>query len=488
MTKKLKIVHLSSEISPYSKSGGLGDVIQALPKAQAKLGHQIIIITPRYGIIKNQEKEGKIKTETVMENLMIEFKGYSFNCKFKKIISSNNENNPLIYLFAQEELFGKHSKLYGYENDNLRFLVFDLAILKFFEFLNLEPDIIHCHDWQTALIPNYLKLQYQKSPFFKKTASVLTIHNISFQLGHNWWEIKEPDDGKGLPLLEKNKIEKINFLKRGVLNADVINTVSERYAQEILTKEYGQGLENFLNKRKDDVYGIINGIDYEVFNPSFDKNLYANYDWNSLNKKQKNKLALQKELGLKQDIQIPMIGLSHRLTEQKGFNLLAGIIHSLLRQELQIVIVGSGEKEYVKIFKDLAKKYPKKIAAISPFAEKMSSKVYAASDMYLLPSRFEPCGMSQLISLRYGSIPIVHETGGLSETITDFNPKTNKGNGFTFKVYDKYDLLITISRAIETFKHHLVWERLTWQAMGQSYSWELPAKKYLLLYRRALKK
>lgn len=488
MKNKLKIVHISSEVSPYSKSGGLGDVVHALPKAQAKLGHEVIIITPRYGMVKNQEKEGKIKTENVKENLSLEINGEKINYKFKKANLSDNGLNLPVYFFSQEELFGRHSKLYGYENDNLRFLAFNLAAIELLEQIGFEPDIIHCHDWQTALVPNYLKLKYQESPFFKKTSIILTIHNITFQLGHNWWEIKDTDDGKGLPPLEKDKIEKINFLKRGIIHADAINTVSERHAQEILTKEFSQGLENILNKRKDDVYGIINGIDYEVFNPAFDKNIYVNYDWNSLNKKIENKLALQKELGLKQDKEIPMIGLSNRLTEQKGFDLLMEIIKHLLNQELQIVIVGSGEKEYINFFKKIAKRHAKKIAVVSPFTEEMSSKVYAASDMYLLPSRFEPCGLSQLVSLRYGSIPIIHETGGLSDTITDFNPRTNKGNGFTFKNYVKYELLIAITRAIETYKHCLVWERLTWQAMGQSYSWELPAKKYLLLYRKILKK
>ncbi len=486
MPRHFKIVHIASEVAPFSKTGGLADVVSALTTHLVKLGHQVIIITPLYGFIREKINKGEIKAELVDSEIPLSVAGEKYLCRFFK--SELIKDLP-VYFVDQYKLFGCHSKLYGYPNDNLRFMLFDLASIELLKLLNFEPNIIHCHDWQTGLIPNYLKLNEKENPLFDQTAIVYTIHNISFQLGHSWWKIplEERDDGKNLPPQDKDKIERINFMKRGIRFADVINTVSERHAKEILTPEFGQELDGLLRKRKERVFGIINGIDYSVFNPLFDKYIYYNYDQNSLDKKIKNKLALQKELNLEVDKNIPILGLTSRLTEQKGFELIKEIIKPLLRQNLELVIVGSGQKEYVDFFKKISRKYPSKIAFINPFSEEMERKVFAGSDMYLMPSRFEPCGISQLKSLRYGSIPIVHETGGLSDTISDFNPRTGRGNGFVFKTYEPADLLVAITRAVETYKYPQVWGKLTWQAMKESFSWNLPTKKYLLLYRRALK-
>ena len=300
------------------------------------------------------------------------------------------------------------------------------------------------------------------------------------------------DSGKNAPSVDLEKMEYINFTKRGILYADVINTVSERHAKEILTAEFGQGLEKILQKRKKDVYGIINGIDYKVHNPLTDKHIYYKYDWGSLRNKKKNKLALQKEFGLTKGKDIPMLGFSNRLSEEKGVLLLQKTIHILLKLNLQIVIVcdNYGNKEYVKFFKKIARIYPDKfiIYVKKPFPEDMESKMFAASDMFLMPSSFEPCGISQMKSLRYGSVPIVHKTGGLSDTINDFNPCINKGNGFVFNSYNKEEFLMAIARALENYKYPKVWEYLVWRGIKQSFSWELPAKKYLTLYKIAIKK
>jgi len=236
-----------------------------------------------------------------------------------------------------------------------------------------------------------------------------------------------------------------------------------------------------------DLYGIINGIDYTIYNPAYDKKIKYPYDWNSLRRKKKNKLLLQKKVGLEENPDTPLIGLVNRLTEQKGFNLIMENIDILMRLPLQMVIVGSGYREYVLFFRKMARKYPKKIGIYTPFTEEMASKVYAGSDMFLMPSRFEPCGLSQLISLRYGSIPIVHETGGLSDTITNFSPKTRKGNGFVFRQFNGADFLVALTRALENYKYSQTWEHLTWRAMQQTYSWVLPAKKYVRLFSIAIK-
>ncbi|MFH1367456.1 MAG: glycogen synthase [Patescibacteria group bacterium] len=482
MARPLKILMASSEIHPYAKTGGLADVCQALPKALAKLGQEVTLVMPYYGFIRNQN----LKIEEAGEDVIIINK-IKYPVKFRKTSFTPEIS---LYFIYNWQLFN-NNRLYGYTDDNLRFMFFDLAVLKMIAKFNLKIDVIHCQDWHTGLIPNYLKKQFSRLSPYKKIATLFTIHNLPFQLQHNWWKVpkKFQDSGRNLPNVSRTeRIQYINFTKRALLNADLINTVSERYAREILTPEFSQGLSHILKMRKKDVFGIINGIDYSVFNPAFDPYIKNKYDWNSLDKKKKNKLCLQKEVGLEINPNIPLIGLVHRLTEQKGFDLILKLMGFLLKMEVQFIIVGTGQKQYVKSFKKLTRRYPKKIALYSPFTDKMASQVYAGSDMFMMPSRYEPCGISQMISLRYGSIPIVHETGGLSDTIIDFNPRTERGNGFVFSSYSKEDFLTAIIRALETYKYRQTWEHLTWQAMRLSYSWEIPAKKYLALYYLALKK
>jgi len=487
MKKSLRIISVSSEVAPYSKSGGLADVCRALPNHLSQMGHFVTMVTPFYGFMKkNPDLEN---LETIYENKEgISINGRIFPLKFKR--KKEDDLREIIFI-CNEEFFGGHSKLYGYPNDNLRFLFFNKAALHFLSITDLSPDIIHCHDWQAGALPNLINQIPDKYPNLKKTAAVFTVHNLAFQMGGtNWWDIPEEkrDDGKNDFPEQEKKLQRTNFVKRAIRHADAINTVSERYAQEILMPEFGQGLDKLLLKRKDDVYGIINGIDYAVSNPLFDENIEVNYDWNSLYKKKKNKLALQKLTGLEQDENIPLIGMTHRLTEQKGFDLIREIMWILIRLPLQLVIVGTGEKEYLDFFRQTAKKHPKRIGVWSPFTQDMESKIYAGSDMFLMPSHYEPCGISQMKSLRYGSIPIVHKTGGLSDTIENFNPKTGRGNGFVFTAYTKEDLLIALTRAIETYQYPKIWTHLAWEAMQLSYSWKLPAKKYVDLYKIAMKK
>ncbi|MFA6908525.1 MAG: glycogen synthase [Patescibacteria group bacterium] len=483
MSSPLRIVSVASEVAPYSKTGGLADVAKGLPKALSNLGHDVSIITPWYSFMKTQG----LQTEPVniLTSIVVGKKKFAIETRRVPI-----RHNFYVYFIVIPSLFSNRGRIYGYEDDNLRFLVFNLAALKVIDLLGLKPHIIHSHDWQAGLIPNYLELRRKQYPSLKNTRTVFTIHNLAFQAGVDWWKIdkKHQDDGKGIPNIVPSKLRAINFTKRAIRHADIINTVSVRYAQEILTPEFGQGLERILQEREEHLYGIINGIDYTVYNPSFDQYIKHKYDWRSSDRKIKNKLLLQKEMGLEQKRDIPMIGVVNRFTEQKGFALIMETIDILLRQPLQIVVVGSGRKDYIQFFRHAARKHPKKIALITPFTEEMASKVYAGSDLFLMPSRYEPCGISQLISMRYGSIPIVHETGGLSDTITNYNPHTGKGTGFVFRAYNSGDFLIALGRALETFAHTKSWTHLVMQAMRESYSWELPAKKYLSLYRIAQKK
>ena len=486
--KTLKIASISSETSPFSKTGGLADVARSLPETLRQQGHQVVVITPFYEKIIDQEKHN---LKLIKENFTLEID--QENKVSIDLWQGELSNRLPVYFISSKKYFSRHHSLYGSQHENARFLLFNLAALHLLELIKFQPDIIHCHDWQTGILPYLLrkKLRFKNHPFYKKIATLFTIHNLIFQMGKNWWKIpidKKDDGRKNLPLFNNPDLENINFAKRGIIYANLINAVSERYAKEILTPNFGQGLERTLKVREKDVFGIINGIDYKVHNPIFDKNIWYNYDWNSLNKKKKNKLKLQKMVGLEEREDIPLIGMTSRLTEQKGFDLIRETMWVLVKLKLQIVIVGSGEKEYIKYFKKKAKKYSHKLGLYTPFSEEIESKILAGSDMFLLPSHFEPCGISQLKSLRYGSVPIVHRTGGLSDTITDFNPSTGEGNGFTFPDYTREDFLIALTKSLENYKYSQVWTHLTWRAMQETFSWELPGKKYVDLYRKAISK
>lgn len=479
----LKIAIASAEVSPFSKSGGLADVAHALPKHLHLLGHQVIVVTPYYKFIDlqnlNKELVGQAEIGWGEKNFLVKF-----------LRSSLGPASPVpVYFVWQEELFSTRNRIYPYPDDNLRFAVFGRAVFHLCQHLGFFPDILHSHDWATAIMPNYLRTEWANDERWKRTATVFTIHNLLYQMQGMWFEVphQNRDDGCGGVPTDPVRLRYVNFALRGIKNADAISTVSERYAEEILTKKFGEGLDGALRRRRDRVFGIINGIDYSIFNPSLDQYLSIRYDWNSLNRKIDNKLALQKEFGLPQEEHTPLVGMVHRLTEQKGFSLIMEILPVLLRQRVQLIVVGHGDKDYLKFFREVAKKNPHQVAVHLEFSEAVGSKVYAGSDMFLMPSRYEPCGISQLISLRYGSIPIVHSTGGLADTIVNFDPRSGVGTGFVFYDYNGSDLLAALIRAIETYKYPKVWEHLTWQAMKKSFSWELPARQYVEVYKKAIK-
>jgi len=480
--RPLSIAVIATEVTPFSKNGGLADVIHALPKYLQTLGHDVSIVTPYYSFIAKRPD-----APTHLGDVVVKVGSKEYPIRFYKSMLSEYTKVP-VYFIAQDDLFGSRENIYNYPDDALRYYVLNRAVFLLYEFLGHIPDVLHCHDWQAGLIPNFLKLEYSKKVLWKDVVSVYTIHNLLYQMQGMYYELPlaKRDKGLGMPPTEATKLRNTNFAMRAIRNANVINAVSVRYAEEILTKKFGEGLDRILRRRKDRVFGIINGIDYTIFNPSFDPHLKIHYDWNSLDKKAQNKAAFQREVKLPEKKEVPMIGLASRLTEQKGFSLIMEILPILLRQPVQIAIVGPGDRVYTTFFRHMAKKYPQQVAIHLEFSESIASKIYAASDMFLMPSRYEPCGVSQLISLRYGSIPIVHKTGGLADTITDFDPRTGVGTGFNFDNYTGLDLLMAMTRAIETFKYPRVWEHLTWQAMRQSFSWELPAKQYVDLYRRAI--
>jgi len=484
-SKKLKIVHIASEVAPFSKTGGLGDVTRSLPKALKRLGHDVSIITPLYGrIIDKKEKDLKLIFADVnlrlnsQENIKVNYwQGYLM------------EDLP-VYFIECKKFFSKHKKIYGSERENARFLVFNVAALKLLLLLKKHVDVIHCHDWQTGLIPYYLKTDFRYSKTLKKAKTVFTIHNLIFQFGHNWWEIpfEKKDYGRSrLPHIGDPEIENINFAKRAILLADIINTVSEQYRDEIMTKKFGQDLHRILKNRSDRLLGIINGIDYNTYNPENDKKLHKTYTYHNLEAKISNKTFLQKQISLPVNGQIPMLCTTSRVTFQKGFDLIVKVIEPLLKMDLQLVFMGDGSEEYIKPIKKLQRKFPEKIIWL-PFDQDRETLLYAASDLFLLPSNHEPCGINQLIAMRYGCIPVVREIGGLYDTVDNFSPVNKEGNGFTFKAEDPYMFYSAIVRALENRKHKRIWNNLLKKVMRQSNSWEIHASKYVELYLKVLKK
>lgn len=486
--KVLKIVSVSAEVAPFSKAGGLADVTGSLPKAIKNLGHEIIVITPLHGTINPKRCNLKLLFENV------EIKIDETAARLADFWQGELKPGLPIYFIDNHKYFSSHKYIYNprhHQYENTRYFFFNVAVFKLLSLLKFKPDIVQCHDWQMGLIPYFLKNQFKNESLFKKTASVFTIHNLSFQLGHDWWQIppQRKDYGhEALPAFwDKKKVERVNFAKRAILSADVINAVSEQYAAEILTREFGQDLHRILWHRRKKLFGVVNGLDYFDYNPETDPGLIRNYKVDHLSPRIKNKLYLQRKFRLPKNPTTPLLAMVSRITEQKGFDLIMEVLEPLMRQELQLIIYGGGDQKYLKFFRKMKKKYPKKFAANLKFDPKDATQIYAGSDIFLMPSRFEPCGLGQLISLRYGSIPVVHAVGGLVETVTDFNPKTKKGNGFVFKKYDSYDFLIAITRALVTYKYQEVWQELVKMGMQLSYSWEIPAKKYLALFRKALK-
>jgi len=480
--KRLTIASIASEVFPYSETGGLSKVAKALPKSLNRLGHKVIIVTPLYKSVQKR----KWKLRKVIRDLPVVIdKNTTLHVSFWQ-----GELTPglLVYFVDHGRLFSESNTIYKPKTDHQRFYFFNVAALELFLHLGITPDIIQCHDWQTGLIPELIKKRYCKEPI-KDTASVFTIHNLAFQLGMGWWNVPLRYRDKGMtpiPLFEDKKLMYINFAKRAILQSDVINTVSVQYKEEIMTKEVGQDLHRILKNREEKLFGIVNGIDENDYNPATDPGLIANFDFNSLHLRTKNKLQLQKMFKLPENPKVPIFSMLSRLSEQKGYHLLLEILATLMRQDIQIVIFGGGDKYFEKEFKKAVKKYPKKFAANLTFTRKHSTRVLAGSDFILMPSRFEPSGLTQLEGMRYGAIPIAHEVGGLVDTLTDYNARTEKGNGFIFKEYNPQDLLFAIARGLEEHRHKQSWLKLVRSVMRQSYSWEIPARRYVKLFNIAL--
>ena len=480
----MKILMISGEVSPYAKTGGLGEVMEALPKALHRMGHDVRVFMPLYG---NIDRE-KFAFVPIGKPTNLKVDGKKSSISFSASILAEE---VLIYFFESERFFPHDRPIYDLYAGNLSYYAFNLSVFKLLETLDWVPDIIHVHDWHAALVPNIIRYLPRKSRY-KDIATVETIHNSAFVAMEFQWDIAPElqDDGKGPLTTDPTKIKQLNFLKRGLRNADIITTVSEQYSRELLiSPETSHGLSGLLNERRRNFFGVRNGVDYSQWNPMFDPKLPVNYDRDILHRKYDNKRALQHRLNLPVDDSVPVLGMNARITEQKGFSLIFKIIDKLMAQGVQLVVVGAGSEDYSDILRAKMKQYPRQIAFRGNQAsvDELGTLVYAGSDIFLMPSLFEPCGLGQMVSLRYGTIPVVRRTGGLADTIFDYNPTNGTGNGFVFDDYTGTALHEAINRALKLWTNSDRWQKLIRRAMAMSYSWEIPAKKYERLYRAAIK-
>lgn len=462
----MKIAICASEVVPFAKTGGLADVAGALPLALEREKQDVIIIMPRYKAVDSSKfKLKKLNDGTSWTTL---------------------GDNIKVYFIENDKYFNRDG-LYQDKNadhkDNLeRFAYYSRAALELLKQINFKADIIHCHDWQAALIPVYLKNLYLDDPFFKNICTVLTIHNIGYQ------GVFPKDDfaklGLDWSLFNIEGLEfygQVNILKGGIEFSDLINTVSPTYAKEIQDKEFAFGLEGLLNKRRDSIFGILNGLDYDIWDPGKDKFIAHKYSIDTLDQKVKDKADLQSICRLPVNKALPLFGIVSRLAGQKGFDILAEGIDEICKMKIQMVVLGTGELVYHEIFQEMAAKYPNVISLNLKFDDSLAHKIYAGSDLFLMPSRYEPCGLGQLISLRYGSIPLVFKTGGLADTV-------NSANGFVFDNYNELDLVKTVKKAVAAFKNKASWLAQVARAMKCDFSWKSSAQKYLDLYAKAKKR
>ena len=472
----MKVLFVASEAYPFIKTGGLGDVAYALPKALRKLGIDARVIIPKYSAI-------PLSFKNCMENIANFNVEVGWRNQYCGLQYLNYEGVP--YYFVDNEDYFKRPDIYGYYDDGERFAYFSNAILESIKYMgDFVPDIIHCNDWQCGIIPALLKENYREDARYNKMKSIFTIHNLKYQ-GVFSKEIL----GDLINLDDKyfnddalKFYDAISLMKGGIVFSDAITTVSETYAKEIQTPFYGEGLDGLLSLKAENLHGIVNGIDYDLYDPKVDKKIFYNYDVQNRKQKVKNKLKLQEKLCFTVNEDIPMIGIVTRLVNQKGLDLIVNRLQELLSLDIQIVLLGNGDGYYEDIFQYYASIYPSRISTNIIFDERLAQQIYAASDMFLMPSLFEPCGIGQLIALKYGSIPIIRETGGLKDTIRPYNKYTGKGNGFSFTNYRSEELLAAVKRALELYKDKESWNKLVQNAMLSNNSWEKSAKNYMDLY------
>lgn len=473
-----KILFAASEAVPFIKTGGLADVVGSLPKCFNKEYYDCRVIIPKYTCMPEHIRNN-------LEFVTCFYMDYLWESRYVGILKSVVDG--VTFYFIDNESYFSGFKPYGdWLFDLEKFIFFSQAVLSALPVIGFQPDIIHCHDWQTGLIPVYLKDRFRGGEFFCNIKSVFTIHNMKFQ---GSWDVATIQRFSGLSdyYFAPDKLEAYkdgNILKGGVVYADAITTVSHTYAQEIQLPFYGEGLDGLMRSRSNSLRGIVNGIDYEEFNPERDQYIYARYNAKNFRKeKVKNKIALQSDLGLETDAKKFMVGIVSRLTDQKGLDLIQYVMDELCSEDMQLVILGTGEEKYENMFRHFDWKYHDRVSAQIYYSEEMSHKIYASCDAFLMPSLFEPCGLSQLMALRYGTVPIVRETGGLKDTVEPYNEFENKGTGFTFSNYNAHEMLATVNYAKDVYYNRKrEWNKIIDRGMARDFSWNHSALAYQELY------
>lgn len=473
-----KVLFVASEGVPFIKTGGLADVVGSLPKYLNKEEFDVRVILPKY-LCMREDLKSRLNYVTHF------YMDLGWRSQYVGVLETIYDG--IQFYFIDNEYYFSGFKPYGniYE-DIEKFAFFSKAALSALPVIGFRPDIIHCHDWQTGLIPVFLKDKFSEGEFFRGIKTIMTIHNLKFQ---GVWDMKTVKNITGLPdyFFTPDKLEAYgdaNYLKGGLVYADALTTVSPTYAEEIKTPFYGENLNGLLCARAHDLRGIVNGLDYDEWNPETDPLIDRNYNIKNFRKeKVKNKIALQKELGLPQNEKTFMLGIVSRLTDQKGFDLINYMMEEMCQQDWQIVVLGTGEERYENMFRHFAWKYPDKVSANIYYSEAISHKIYAASDAFLMPSLFEPCGLSQLMSLRYGTLPIVRETGGLKDTVIPYNEFEGTGTGFSFANYNAHEMYNTIRYAHSVYvDKKREWNKLIDRAMAADFSWKASADKYAEMY------
>lgn len=475
----MKIMYVASEVAPFIKTGGLGDVAGSLPKALAAKGHDVAVFCPLHSAI---DPDWRTQMSFV-KNAYVQLAWRNQYCGVFRM-----DMDDVTYYFIDNEYYFSRTQVYGQYDDAERFAFFSKAVLEILPDLDWKPDVIHCNDWQTALVPIYYSLLFGTRPFYQGIKTVYTIHNIQYQ-GQYGREILEYvlgiDDAhyrSGFMVLDGD----VNLMKAAILAADAVTTVSPTYAQEIQTEYYGYRLDPILRENSAKLHGVLNGIDMELFDPKSDTHLYKNYGPESLEDKVENKRELLKICGLEGDDDTPVIGMVSRFVDHKGLDLVEAVLHDILGEDIRLIVLGKGEWRYEQMFIEAKRLYPAKISASIMFSGDLAEKIYAGADMFLMPSRTEPCGLAQMIAMRYGTIPIVRETGGLRDTVQAFVDYQGTGNGFTFASYNAHDMLHVIGEACGVYRHNKkAWKHLMEQGMTADFSWNASAEEYITIYESA---
>src|SRR5450432_1598776 len=476
----LKVLILAAEIVPFAKVGGLADVVGALPKALQGLGHDVRLLMPRY----RQVDRERFQLKTVFEAVPVRMG--SFQVMVSVWVGEIGDHIP-VYMIDAPRYFDREN-IYGYTDDGERFILFCRAALEAVRALNWSPDIVHCNDWHTGIVPNWMHTVYHTDPLFANAATVYTIHNLAYQgiFGYRILEVAGVATGGFLYPQITELANVVDIMGRGILFADAITTVSERYAQEILTPTFGEKLDHLLRSRRDRLFGILNGVDYQEANPATDRYIHTHYDADSLDKRAENKASLQEYAHLPVQDDVPLLAMISRLTDQKGLDLIARIIQPLLTQGVQFIVLGIGDQHYHELLQNLAARHPEQIAIFLTFNTELAQRIYAGSDMFLMPSRFARCGLSQMIAMRYGSVPIVRHVGGLADTVQEYNTLTGEGNGFVFNNYDAWELFAAIVRALSVYRFKDAWRIIQKHGLAADHSWYASAKRYVEIYRDSL--